>query len=737
MAKQGSRAEVNTFIQGLITEASPLNFPPNASKREENFELFRDGTRKRRLGLDLEANYLPLSSGIVNVAAINDRARSVFKWTSVAGDTSKDFLVVQLNGVFSFYDLSVPGSLGNSFLGSWAGFGDFADNKCSFASVDGKLVITFGQMVIGVLTYNFGTGSFSQTTMPLMVRDFWGVEVAAPDEEYEYDRFYQGAESNATMYNLRNQSWAQPRKGAAGTYEDPLTIFINEYTKCPSNSESVWAALQYQPVTAGADPFERIYKGLWKETKGADLSAARGHFIIDGLNRGQSRQTAYATNNSQAAPTVMRYPSVALPIDSSYEGIKLVCEFAGRAWYSGFGGQVGAGDKRSPNLSNYVFFSQLVRSPGDINKCYQDGDPTSREGADLVDTDGGYIRISGAKKITSLQNMTTHLLVFADNGVWAISGGGDYGFTATNYKVNKISSFGSIADTSIVNYGGILVYWGGDAIYKVAPDKSGQLVADSMTQTTIQQYYDSISLTAKMGTQGIYDELRKRMVWSFREGGFFNDASVVNELIFDVTLNCFYINRIVRIPGNNSVEPLMPLFRDNEVYYVVLGNPEGSIEPGKFMFAHYRDESFRDWKTFNGIGVDAKAFLETGAAIAGDSAIMKQTPYLVMHFRKTETETDEEGVPLNQSSCLYRTQWDWATSSSSHKFGSLAQAYKYRKPYYASLPDTSYDNGFETVVSKNKVRGRGRAVALYLETEPDKDCNILGWNLTINGNALA
>jgi hypothetical protein len=47
------------------------------------------------------------------------------------------------------------------------------------------------------------------------------------------------------------------------------------------------------------------------------------------------------------------------------------------------------------------------------------------------------------------------------------------------------------------------------------------------------------------------------------------------------------------------------------------------------------------------------------------------------------------------------------------------------------------DNGFEIISSRNKIRGRGRAIALYMETEPGKDCHILGWNITLNGNPTA
>ena len=45
---QGAEKLYKSFIQGLVTEASPLTFPENASIDEDNFVLNRDGSRSRR-----------------------------------------------------------------------------------------------------------------------------------------------------------------------------------------------------------------------------------------------------------------------------------------------------------------------------------------------------------------------------------------------------------------------------------------------------------------------------------------------------------------------------------------------------------------------------------------------------------------------------------------------------------------------------------------------------------------
>src|SRR3546814_15771309 len=101
-------------------------------------------------------------------------------------------------------------------------------------------------------------------------------------------------------------------------------------------------------------------------------------------------------------------------------------------------------------MSSYVLFSQLVTDATSIVACYQSNDPTSSDQSDLLHTDGGFIRIEGAFNIVGLVNIGAALVVFAENAVWTISGGNSNGFTATGYKVTKITSSGCISHGSIV-----------------------------------------------------------------------------------------------------------------------------------------------------------------------------------------------------------------------------------------------------------------------------------------------
>lgn len=56
----------------MITEASPLTYPEDASYDEDNMILYRAGNRSRRLGIDFERDYTLLILDGSNAAATGD-----------------------------------------------------------------------------------------------------------------------------------------------------------------------------------------------------------------------------------------------------------------------------------------------------------------------------------------------------------------------------------------------------------------------------------------------------------------------------------------------------------------------------------------------------------------------------------------------------------------------------------------------------------------------------------------
>ena len=760
--KKTVRAEVNNFTKGLITEASPLNFPENAYIDGVNFETDRKGITRRRLGIDYEDSYVKrdtpaLSSDVASVKL------STFKWTNVNGNSENDFLVVQIENTLQFYDLAASVLSGAGYKSSLVVSSFPTDVAYTFASLEGVLVVAAGVDTFAIVSYD-GT-TFSVTYDRIKTRDLWGVEVTE-NTQYETDPTFRGAiYDQKHWYNLQNQSWGIPRRNSANALVDPLIQYFNDLGVYPSNSEAVWAGLQFQPVTGGVT-FERIYTNLYTELLGASVKSAKGYYIIDALNRGASRMSEFVNNKAKYTAT-LSVASVTLPSDITSGGARIVTDFAGRIWYGGFEGTVTDGDARSPNYSNFLFFSQIIRDKTGFSKCYQAGDPSSREETEVIETDGGYLRISGAKNIISMVVLDSSLIVICDNGVWAITGGSDYGFTATSYKVDKLSTFGGLGANSVVAEGNRIFFWAADGIYVIAKDQYGALVVDNITVKTIQTFYNNIPAVSKLEAIGTYDQSAKKIRWLYKSGTRFAADSSTRELILDTTLSSFSVFQVFNTSPNNtevvslfSSQPFetgledTPVFSETDevmsdvedvvveesvkvdglqsVRYLVLVRGESN---NYVTFAHYKNSQFLDWEAEDDEGVDAAAYFLTGAQTAGDSAVAKQIPYLTMHFKRTEENVDENLVPLKQSGCLFRVQWSFANTINSKKWSPLQQAYRYRRARYVEDVLDDYDNGFELVTSKSKVRGRGPSFAMYVTTEPLKDCQIYGWSISLNGNS--
>jgi hypothetical protein len=83
---------------------------------------------------------------------------------------------------------------------------------------------------------------------------------------------------------------------------------------------------------------------------------------------------------------------------------------------------------------------------------------------------------------------------------------------------------------------------------------------------------------------------------------------------------------------------------------------------------------------------------------------------------------------------MVQARWDFANSASGGKYTPEFQAYRHFRIMVAPdvLPET-FDPGYDIVVTKNKVRGSGKAVQFRFRSEPGKDLHMYGWSFPIEG----
>jgi hypothetical protein len=497
--------------------------------------------------------------------------------------------------------------------------------------------------------------------------------------------------------------------------------------------------------------------------------APKGRFIINAFTRGASRTSLFG------------YDFAADDLEDTELGrITQVAAAFGRVFYSGVQSEVQGGDYLSPNYSNFVFFSKVVQKDLDLGACHQEADPTSEDFSDLVATDGGFVVITEANNIIGMAQLGGSLLVFADNGVWAITGP-DNVFRANDYAVTQLTRTGAISVHSIVAARDSVIYWSHEGIFSIqAKDVTDKLYAQSLTVQSIQTFYNSIPSIAKLYAKGTFDRIEQRVRWLYNDLGTYDGVEerwrYNKELIMDLVIPAFYVNdfSVDWVLGYVGTSPYSSVLNSQDVVYggdpvEYLGEqvtyttsertsalsktkyliegyssdyPTGVVteKPENLMitFAELRNEDFLDWagnQFVNSIGLDAEATLVGSWVSGGDFTRNKNIEYLHMFFRRTETGVDANGVALGPSGCLGRVRWEYSNSTSSGKWSPQRQWYRYKRLYITDGTG-ELEYGKEVIVTKNRVRGTGNVLAMELTSEPGKDLHLYGYAISILGDEV-
>src|SRR3546814_1534444 len=88
-------------------------------------------------------------------------------------------------------------------------------------------------------------------------------------------------------------------------------------------------------------------------------------------------------------------------------------------------------------------------------------------------------------------------------------------FTATGYKVTKITSSGCISPGSIVVVENAVMYWSRDGIYNLSTNQLGDIVAESVTKKSIQSLYNDIGQLETVSSEGVYDSYEQKVKWIY------------------------------------------------------------------------------------------------------------------------------------------------------------------------------------------------------------------------------
>lgn len=719
---------VNTLNRGLITEAAELTFPENATVDELNCQLDRDGTRARRLGLELE-NGATGSSFTVDPTKVFHTG----EWRNAGGVSGLNLMVVQAGATLYFYTSNeAPYSAQEqSYSQSLAAYqiaGKVAsDYKCQFTSIAGVLIVASEAINTIYLSLNTDTNAVTATQIEFRTRDFeWQSDVCDLTSKVAT-----GVVSQARIYDTRNAGWAANDGETTGTGASALSTYLS--------SRSAYPPLTH-PWYSGKDSNGNFDLGDWEKVFSGSSLIGNGRYVLDFFNKDRTAASGVS----------------GLTVETESNRFKTVVTYAGRVWYSGLGAGTNSGK---------VLYSRIVESIKDtgdctvIGECYQQNDPTSEYFSDLLDTDGGVINIPEAVNILKLHVHNQYLYIFAENGVWIV-GGTDDRFTPTSYFVSKVTNIGIYAAESFIAAEGVPFWWSKYGIHTFTFDESsGYPIERNVSIDTIQRFWDALDVNAKTRVSAAYDPINKRIFWGYPD----NDETTINKyrnfLILDIPIGAFYpwqigdnqdyimglyffdgygesFASVAVVDSSNNVvvdsvgatvsvnAPNLLLNADTQLAALIYDNSVSKMTVGLFS-----SKTFYDWGN-----AAYESYMETGYDFAGDLTLKKTAPYVTVYCRSTEegyTGNETDGYEaINPSSLVMKAYWDFKDTPSSSQ-----QAYRI-KPFVTVNPsDLTATNQTKSVVTTRlKVRGSGRSMRLRFESEEGKNFVFLGYGVIIGVN---
>lgn len=608
----------NNFVNGLITEATALNFPEAAFSEGYNVVPWAKGNITRRKGFDHETSFV--------YSLYKDRTASVintYLWQNAAGNGDYSFVVLQIGNTISFYRVSPTGALSANL----APYTFYIDSlrapgapltstiECQFATGQGYLFVSHPYCLTFYVSFNPDDGSLTPTAITQKIRDFEGL-----DDATATDSRLASLGLNHT-YNLYNQGWSS---GQIAQFQVSQSVY-------PSDADVWWLF---------KDASEVFTPSLATTILRGNSPAPKGHFILDAFYQDRS-----GVSGASGVPVV----------SSGYQRPSTVAFFASRVWYAGVQAQ---------GFSNKLYFSQIIENPRQFGLCHQVNDPSSEFQFDLLATDGGQINILECGSIIKLFSTQSSLIIFATNGVWSLSGSTGTGFTASDFTVRRISTVPALSGSSFVDVGGAPMWWNQDGVYTIsAGDALGNVSVVSVSEKKIKSFYGDIPNTTKRFAKGFYNSLTKVVQWAYKqevEADFADAYNFDRLLCLNTITGAFYVhsftnetvklNGLVSIQGNGSDDEDTALLASNFKYLISVN--------GSFTWAEEYDDTYQDWGSTD-YGEDYSSYFISGYKVHGDAQKRFQANYIYVYANNEEPATFYiQGI------------WDYATSPDTGDFTS-------------------------------------------------------------------
>lgn len=666
MARNAGVAVENSFVNGLVTEATGLNFPENAVTDTNNCVFDPVGKVTRRPGIDWEVGFeIFKNTGTAEVATVE------YLWENVGGDGLYNALVQQIGNIIYVFQI-IPGqpvSDNPVYSLDLLNFDTEASlvpiSPCDFATGLGRLIVTHKACDPFYIEYNRNTQVFSAATINIRTRDFRGLDPRPTGR---------GATlTPPEYYNRINQGWS----------DQLLNEYLSKLTFFPSDFEVWWLYKGPEPIFDGAEiflPVPIVNQVSANYINRGNSPAPNGSVILNEFLQDRSAATGVAD----------------LPVISSQFYRPSTCAFhAGRVFYSGVDWQ---------EYSSKVYFTQIIERPVQFGMCYQENDPASQFSPDLLPTDGGVISIPEAGTIIKLWSISNSVIVVASNGVWEITGSSGIGFAATDYTAKKISSIQTASRLSFVNVLGSPLWWGVEGIYIASASETGVGVSvQNISDAKIRRHFLDIPEDARKYAKGVYNPKDQTVTWIHRNtvGDTVQAKYLYNRaLVFNVSSKAFY-------PWSFA----NPTYFVKGIFTFKWGNIVDDVDVVRFLchtsgnqwtYGKLYDTVRDDWHGRDGGPYPFDSHFTTGFKLRGQGMSKAQSNYLRLY---------NEGP----GTLMLHAKWDYRLDASSGKWSN---------PQIITFDNLEQTH---TQTRRVKVRGHGLALQLHVQSVGVQDFDLVGW----------